>query len=65
MFSRCEVPLLYLDASTPNANLTRAAKLRPQLVVGRTVGSGHFSPCEVPEQINTMLDRFLAVGLED
>jgi pimeloyl-ACP methyl ester carboxylesterase len=63
--AQCEVPLLYLDASTPNADLARATKLRPQLVIGRTVGSGHFSPCEVPEQINAMLDRFLAVGLAD
>ncbi len=61
---RCQVPLLYLDASTPNADLACAARLRPGLVVGRTIGSGHFSPCEVPEQINAMLERFLAVGLE-
>ncbi len=61
---RCQAPLLYLDASTPNADLARAARLRPQLVVGRTVGSGHFSPCEVPAQINAMLDRFLAVALD-
>lgn len=61
---RCRVPLLYLDAGTPNANLDRAAMLRPGLIVGRTIGSGHFSPCEVPGQINAMLERFLAVGLE-
>ncbi len=61
---RCQVPLLYIDASTPNADLTRAVRLRPQLLVGRTIGSGHFSPCEVPEQINAMLERFLAVGLD-
>jgi pimeloyl-ACP methyl ester carboxylesterase len=61
---RCEVPLLYLDASTPNADLARATKLQPRLAVGRTVGSGHFRPGEVPEQINAMLERFLAVGLE-
>jgi pimeloyl-ACP methyl ester carboxylesterase len=61
---RCEVPLLYLDASTPNADLARATKLQPRLAFGRTVGSGHFSPCEVPDQINAMLERFLAVGLE-
>jgi len=41
---RCEVPLLYLDAGTPNADLGRAAELRPDLVIGRTIGSGHFSP---------------------
>jgi pimeloyl-ACP methyl ester carboxylesterase len=59
---RCRVPLLYVDAGTPNADLARAS-LAPQLVVGRTVGSGHFSPLEVPEQINAMLARFLAVSL--
>jgi hypothetical protein len=31
--------------------------------VGRTVGSGHFSPLLVADQVNAMLDRFLAVGL--
>jgi pimeloyl-ACP methyl ester carboxylesterase len=61
---RCDLPLLYLDASTPNADLPRAAELRPRLMVGRTIGSGHFSPCEVPEQVNAMLARFLTVGLE-
>jgi pimeloyl-ACP methyl ester carboxylesterase len=58
---RCEVPLLYLDAGTPNADLARAVELAPQLVIGRTIGSGHFSPLEVPDQINPMLERFLAV----
>lgn len=60
----CQAPLLYLDASTPNADLARATTLQPHLVVGRTIGSGHFSPCEVSEQINPMLERFLAVGLD-
>ncbi len=59
---RCRVPLLYLDAGTPNADLARAASLAPQLVVGRTVGSGHFSPLEVPDQVNAMLARFLAIS---
>jgi pimeloyl-ACP methyl ester carboxylesterase len=61
---RCRVPLLYIDAGTPNADLARAASLAPQLVVGRTVGSGHFSPLEVPEQVNAMLARFFAVSLD-
>ncbi len=62
---RCQAPVLYLDASTPNADLARAVRLRPHLMVGRTVGSGHFSPGEVPEQINAMLDRFLAIVLRN
>lgn len=58
---RCQVPLAYLDAGTPNADLVRAVELRPDLVIGRTIGSGHFSPLEVPGQINAMLERFLAL----
>jgi pimeloyl-ACP methyl ester carboxylesterase len=58
---RCRVPMLYLDAGTPNADLARALRLQPDLVIGRTVGSGHFSPLEVPEQVNAMLDRFIAM----
>lgn len=59
---RCRVPLLYLDAGTPNADLARAAELCPQMIIGRTVGSGHFSQLEVPTQVNAMLDRFLAIA---
>ncbi len=59
----CRVPCLYIDAGTPNADLARAGELCPRLMVARTVGSGHFSPLIVPEQVNAMLERFLRVGL--
>lgn len=59
---RCRGSLLYLDAGTPNADLARALELCPQMMIGRTIGSGHFSPMEVPEQVNPMLERFLAVA---
>jgi pimeloyl-ACP methyl ester carboxylesterase len=55
----CRVPLLYVDAGTPNADLARAVKLCPGLMIARTIGSGHFSPLVVPEQVNAVLDRFL------
>jgi pimeloyl-ACP methyl ester carboxylesterase len=60
---RCTSPLLYLDAGTPNADLARAAALKPGLVIGRTVGSGHFSQMEVPDQVNAMIERFIAVEI--
>jgi len=63
VLSRCRVPLMYLDAGTPNADLERAVRLQPSMTLGRTVGSGHFSQLVCPEQVNAMLDRFLAVGL--
>jgi pimeloyl-ACP methyl ester carboxylesterase len=57
--ARCRVPLAYLDAGTPNADLERARELCPSLVLGRTVDTGHFSQLESPEQVNAMLARLL------
>ena len=56
-----DVPLLYIDAGTPNAMLDRLVDLCPHAVVGRTVGSGHFPQLVVPDQVNAMLDRILAL----
>jgi pimeloyl-ACP methyl ester carboxylesterase len=61
--TRCRSPLLYLDAGTPNADLERAVERNPSITLGRTVGSGHFSQLVCPDQVNAMLERFLAVGL--
>jgi pimeloyl-ACP methyl ester carboxylesterase len=59
----CQVPLLYIDAGTPNADLARAGELCPGLMIARTIGSGHFSPLVVPEQVNAVLERFLSLTL--
>ena len=61
----CRVPVLYIDAGTPNTDLSRFGELCPRLVTGKTVGSGHFVQLEVPEQVNAMIERFLAVALGD
>lgn len=60
---RCRVPLLYIDAGTPNADLPRARGLAPEMVIGKTVGSGHFSQLEVPDQVNAMLARFAGISV--
>ncbi len=59
----CGAPFLYIDAGTPNVDLDRLAALCPTLLVGRTVGAGHFHQLEVPDQVNAMIDRFVAVAL--
>jgi pimeloyl-ACP methyl ester carboxylesterase len=61
----CTVPLLYLDAGTPNADLVLASALLPTIMVGRTVGSGHFSQLEVPDQVNAMLARFIGIRVPE
>ena len=53
---------LYLAASPPLADLARLRELNPQVVIGQTVGAGHFHQLEVPEQINAMIERFLGLS---
>jgi pimeloyl-ACP methyl ester carboxylesterase len=58
----CAVPVLYIGAANPLADVARFRSLCPQLVVGQTVGAGHFNLMEVPEQVNAMIERFLVVS---
>lgn len=60
--SKCKVPLLYVGGVMPFDEPAMRA-LVPHITVGRTVGAGHFHQLEVPEQVNAMIDRFLAVSL--
>lgn len=53
-------PLLYVHATTPT-DLTRLRELRPDVLLGAVVGSGHWMMLEVPDQVNAMLDRFLRI----
>lgn len=53
-------PLLYVHARVP-ADLTRLRELRPDVLLGAVVGSGHWMMLEVPDQVNAMLDRFLQI----
>ncbi len=60
----CGVPALLLRArlgAAPDA--IRLQALKPDLQVGITVGAGHFHQLEVPDQVNAMIERFLAVAL--
>jgi pimeloyl-ACP methyl ester carboxylesterase len=43
--------------------MPRLRAVCPHVVTGQTVGAGHFHQLEVPEQVNAMIERFLAVSL--
>lgn len=58
----CRSPFLYIDAGTPNVDLSRLTGLCPTVLLGRTVGSGHFHQLEVPDQVNAMIERFLVLS---
>ncbi|MGY4426406.1 pimeloyl-ACP methyl ester carboxylesterase [Bradyrhizobium sp. JR6.1] len=63
----CRIPMAYISADVPLVNVTRdldrLQEICPQLVIAKTMLAGHFNTIEVADQVNTMLDRFLAVGL--
>jgi len=53
-------PALYVEADPVLDRVGRLRELCPDVVTGKTVGSGHFHQLEVPDQINAMIERFLA-----
>ena len=60
----CVVPTLLLRATFgANPDAIRLRAIKPDLQVGITVGAGHFHQLEVPEQVNAMIERFLAIAV--
>jgi pimeloyl-ACP methyl ester carboxylesterase len=58
----CKLPILYIeDNGGRYSHLALFSEVCPQLVVGKVVGSGHFPTLEVPDQVNAMIQRFIAV----
>ena len=58
----CKVPALYVGAENVIADVARFKELCPQLMVGQTVGAGHFHQLLVPDQVNAMVERFTALS---
>jgi hypothetical protein len=54
------VPTAYIGATRRIADLELFRSYCPQLMSSQVFGSGHFLPLEVPEQVNSMLDRLLS-----
>jgi pimeloyl-ACP methyl ester carboxylesterase len=60
----CIVPVLHVGAEDPINDAAALRALNPLIRTGQTVGAGHFNQLEVPEQVNLMIERFLAVAVE-
>lgn len=56
----CQVPVGYIAATNPMSDLARFRSLCPQLVTGQLMQAGHFAPLLVPDQVNSMIEGFLA-----
>ena len=60
----CTIPALLLRARlNDDPEDFQLRSIKPDLEVGITVGAGHFHQLEVPDQINAMIERFLATTL--
>ncbi len=60
---RVRVPVLMIQAGDGiPADIARTREIVPHLELGRTVGAGHFAHLLVADQVNSMIERFLAVS---
>jgi pimeloyl-ACP methyl ester carboxylesterase len=60
----CKVPLLVLSSMPGGSNdPARLQAIKPDAYFGMTVGAGHFHQLEVPQQVNAMIERFLAIAI--
>ena len=56
---KVKAPYLYIDCGQPGVDFVWLRELCPQVVIGKTVGSGHKALQDVPDQVNAMLRRFI------
>jgi pimeloyl-ACP methyl ester carboxylesterase len=60
---KVEVPVLTIGSASPSDSAAEFRAACSTITVGQTVGAGHFNQLEVPEQVNVMIERFLAVNV--
>lgn len=58
----CKVPALYIGSHGPVGDMARIREAMPHAIVAQTAGAGHFHQLEVPDQVNAMIERFLAIS---
>lgn len=59
-----DVPVLTIASAVPTNDRAFLLNASPSMVTGQTVGAGHFHQLEVPEQVNSMIGRFLRTAAQ-
>ena len=60
--AKATVPVVSIGSAVPANASADLRRLCPAIIIGQTVGAGHFNQLEVPDQVNAMIERFLAVN---
>ena len=55
-------PIVSIGAAVPFHENAVLKAVNPNIVIGQTVGAGHFNQLEVPGQVNAMIEQFLSVN---
>ena len=57
---KCPIASIGSDAPVNDAVLMK--ECNPNILIGQTLGAGHFNQLEVPDQVNDMIGHFLAIN---
>jgi pimeloyl-ACP methyl ester carboxylesterase len=59
---KASVPVLSIGSAGPSNSPADLRGAYPAIVIGQTVGAGHFNQLEVPDQVNAMIERFMMIN---
>jgi pimeloyl-ACP methyl ester carboxylesterase len=58
-----QCPIASIGSDGPVNDAAEMKRVKPNLLVGQTLGAGHFNQLEVPDQMNAMIERFVRISL--